>query len=100
MGVCIGSTTRDLQNGYLLWLVSDYYKIYNYFDYTSKKYKLQSVVSKMHFFERFLQKNLRMSKKSSTFAPSFQREWNCKQNLVKLKVGATLINSAKLYEYI
>ena len=65
-----------------------------------KKYKLQNRVGKIHFFERFIKKNLRMSKKSSTFAPSFQREWNCKQNLVKLKVGATLINSAKLYEYI
>lgn len=50
------------------------------------------------FFCILFIKNLHMSKKSRTFAVDFQRGWNRKQNLVKLKVGATLINSAKHYE--
>ena len=32
------------------------------------------VSTKMHFFEKKLQKNLVMSKKSSTFAPAFEKE--------------------------
>ena len=37
-----------------------------------KIFILQSRVSKMHFFERFFQKNLHISKKSSTFAPNLK----------------------------
>jgi len=37
---------------------------------------------KMHFFCIFFQKNLVNSKKSSTFAPAFDREQNCSRKTV------------------